>query len=169
MNRLLGITAAGLSLAVAGEAGAQNQAPAPGFKDVPMTHWAYQAVENLRLKGILRGYPDADYRGKRTITRYEMAAALERIMAQASANAPVGTPDRSGPPGKRGPQGPRGEPGPSGVPPVAVSEFRSTLEQMQRELTTIHQQLDAADQKAGRLTNEVHDLNKHASPIQTGK
>jgi hypothetical protein len=27
------------------------------FPDVPKTHWAYDAVESLRQKGILRGYP----------------------------------------------------------------------------------------------------------------
>jgi hypothetical protein len=27
------------------------------FPDVPKTHWAYSAVESLREKGILRGYP----------------------------------------------------------------------------------------------------------------
>jgi hypothetical protein len=29
------------------------------FPDVPKTHWAYDAVESLRQKGILRGYPPA--------------------------------------------------------------------------------------------------------------
>ncbi len=27
------------------------------FPDVPKNHWAYDAVESLRQKGIIRGYP----------------------------------------------------------------------------------------------------------------
>jgi hypothetical protein len=27
------------------------------FPDVPKTHWAFDAVESLRQKGIIRGYP----------------------------------------------------------------------------------------------------------------
>ena len=41
-----------------------NQAQGlPGFKDVPPDHWAYPAVERLRQKGILRGYPDGSFQG----------------------------------------------------------------------------------------------------------
>jgi len=32
------------------------------FPDVPKTHWAYDAVEQLRQLGILRGYPPAPAR-----------------------------------------------------------------------------------------------------------
>jgi hypothetical protein len=28
-----------------------------GFPDVPKTHWAYEAVTDLKAKGILIGYP----------------------------------------------------------------------------------------------------------------
>jgi hypothetical protein len=32
-------------------------APSGQFHDVPPNHWAAQAVETLRQKGIVRGYP----------------------------------------------------------------------------------------------------------------
>lgn len=33
------------------------------FVNVPKTHWAADAVERLRTRGILRGYPDGLFRG----------------------------------------------------------------------------------------------------------
>jgi hypothetical protein len=38
------------------------------FSDVPRDHWAYEAVEELRKLGILRGYPPAPARPSQTKT-----------------------------------------------------------------------------------------------------
>lgn len=46
------------------------------FPDVPENHWAYEALENLKREGILVGYPDGTYKGSRSLTRYELAVAL---------------------------------------------------------------------------------------------
>jgi hypothetical protein len=35
------------------------QAQGAPFSDVPRTHWAYDAVEEMRQRGIVRGYPAA--------------------------------------------------------------------------------------------------------------
>jgi hypothetical protein len=62
----------------------------PGqFKDVPADHWAYQAVENRRSKGILQGYPDGAFGGKRIITRNEFAVTLDRAMKYAAPTASI--------------------------------------------------------------------------------
>jgi hypothetical protein len=37
------------------------QAPTSAFEDVPPWHWAFQSVQELAQKGILQGYPKADY------------------------------------------------------------------------------------------------------------
>ena len=49
--------------------------------DVPMNHWAYDAIGQLASKGVLSGYPDGAYKGKQPTTRYEMASALARALA----------------------------------------------------------------------------------------
>ncbi len=49
------------------------------FTDVPADHWAYDAIEQLQRDGILIGYPDGTYQGKRTLTRYEFAIAIARL------------------------------------------------------------------------------------------
>src|SRR2546423_3401973 len=100
-----------LLAAAAAISGVQAQTPVPPFPDVPKDHWAFPAVESLRVKGIVRGYPDGNFRGKRTITRYEFAAGLDRWLY----GMPTACP---GPQGPRGPKGPKGEPGLQGPPGV---------------------------------------------------
>ena len=46
------------------------------FPDVPANHWAYEAVSKLAGNGIVEGYPDGDFHGDRTMTRYEMAQVI---------------------------------------------------------------------------------------------
>jgi len=56
-------------------------APASGpFADVPADHWAYSAVDTLQKAGIVIGYPDGTYGGKRAMTRYEFAVAIARLL-----------------------------------------------------------------------------------------
>jgi len=59
MTRAILILTATLALLPA--AAHAQQAPEPGqsgpFVDVPTTHWAYDAVDEMRRRGILRGYP----------------------------------------------------------------------------------------------------------------
>jgi hypothetical protein len=45
------------------------------FPDVPMGHWAYDALKTLRDEHLLVGYPDGKYRGDRPLSRYEFAVA----------------------------------------------------------------------------------------------
>src|SRR5437870_1910131 len=90
MRTILAILSALLLAALSLGAAAQN---APDmFKDVPKDHWAYQAVEPLRARGILAGYPDGYFRGQRILTRYEFAVALDRalqrLLFQRTANTP---------------------------------------------------------------------------------
>ena len=63
-----------------GVANAQGAASGP-FADVPTDHWAYTSVEKLRDAGIVIGYPDMTYGGKRAMTRYEFAVAIARLLA----------------------------------------------------------------------------------------
>ncbi|MCE5200300.1 MAG: S-layer homology domain-containing protein [Armatimonadota bacterium] len=50
------------------------------FTDVPTDHWAYDAVNRLQQDGVIIGYPDGTFAGKRTITRYEFAVAIARVL-----------------------------------------------------------------------------------------
>lgn len=52
------------------------------FGDVPATHWAYGSVDQLRKASVCEGCPRGVFQGARTITRYEFAGALSRLMAR---------------------------------------------------------------------------------------
>jgi hypothetical protein len=69
----------GLLFALPAVSHAQGAASGP-FADVPADHWAYQAVDTLQKAGIVIGYPDGTYGGKRAMTRYEFAVAIARLL-----------------------------------------------------------------------------------------
>ena len=50
------------------------------FNDVPTDHWSYDAVNTLQKDGIVIGYPDGTFGGKRAMSRYEFATAIARLM-----------------------------------------------------------------------------------------
>ena len=50
------------------------------FPDVPENHWAYEYIHSLAAKGIIEGYPDGNFDGDRTMTRYEFATMLYKAM-----------------------------------------------------------------------------------------
>jgi hypothetical protein len=69
------------------------------FKDLDKNHWAYQAVIDLQAKGILLGYPGDYFKGKRTLTRYEFAIAIDRLLKSINtAGGPQGPLARMAPP-----------------------------------------------------------------------
>ena len=49
------------------------------FSDVPLTHWAYSAVEKASSKGIIKGW-NQNFKGKQVVTRYEMAVVVSRML-----------------------------------------------------------------------------------------
>lgn len=51
------------------------------MKDVRTDHWAYNAIKDLVEKyDVMSGFPDGTFKGARTFTRYEAAAALYKVM-----------------------------------------------------------------------------------------
>lgn len=79
-----------LTLALTTVAAAQAPAPltpaAPATPmapaDVPANHWARDAIALLIKRGVILGYPDGTFKGDSTITRYEIAVTLARILQQ---------------------------------------------------------------------------------------
>jgi len=56
------------------------------FMDVPMNHWAYDAVSQLASRGVVSGYPDGAFKGEWKATRYEMASVVARALAYVDMN-----------------------------------------------------------------------------------
>src|SRR5687767_2330298 len=68
--------------------------PANEMRDLSSNHWAYKAIESLVERyGVMAGFPDKTFKGTKNLTRYEMAAALYKVMTKveeliATANRP---------------------------------------------------------------------------------
>ena len=50
------------------------------YDDVPLDHWAYEAIETLTAHGVIDGYPDGTFRGNQPITRFEMAKMIRNAV-----------------------------------------------------------------------------------------
>ncbi len=52
------------------------------FSDVTPDDWAYAAVSDLSVQGVVEGYPDGTFKGERNMTRYELAQIVARMLAK---------------------------------------------------------------------------------------
>lgn len=53
---------------------------AQSFSDVPVNHWAYEAVTTLSKLGIISGMPDGTFQGNNPMTRYQVAVAMKKLL-----------------------------------------------------------------------------------------
>ena len=61
------------------------------YDDVPLDHWAYDAVKTLHEHGIVDGYSDGTFQGDKPITRFEMAKMIREAVLS---DAPMADRDR---------------------------------------------------------------------------
>ncbi len=154
MRNTMPCLAAALAVLTAGWATAARAQDNP-FKDVPTDHWAYQAITDLQQHGILQGYPDGYFRGKRSLTRYEFAVSLDRMLK----NLPS-TPGPAGDVGPAGPEGPAGPQGPAGMTPDELSELSRLTAEFKTDLATLGVNVRAVQSRLSRLTARVDALQQ---------
>lgn len=75
MHRWLAVGAVAAALVAGPAMGAQERS----FQKVALTHWAYASVRLLESAGYQTGSPEGTFDGRRGLTRYEFAVAVERI------------------------------------------------------------------------------------------
>ncbi len=130
------------------------------FKDVPQDHWAYQAVAELQQKGILLGYPPENLlKGRRYMTRYEFAVALQRALKNITGTKGAdGAPGAPGAPGANGANGERGEKGDKGDPGVTPEELnmiRNLAAEFKRELAGIGANIGQINSRLDALAKDL--------------
>ena len=144
--------AGGLAIAGAAALAPSASAQAAPFLDTPTNHWAYEAVQDLAKKGIVIGYPDGTYGGKRPMTRYEFAVALDRalrtIADMNSANPPPGTPPVST------------------VTQDDLNRLQALIDKFRPELDTIQANLQTAQDNIDALRADVLDAKALANKAQ---
>ncbi len=142
-----GLVAVGAALATP-----SASAQAAPFLDTPTNHWAYEAVQDLAKKGIVIGYPDGTYGGKRPMTRYEFAVALDRALRTVadmnSANPPAGTP------------------GVGTVTQDDLNRLQALIDKFRPELDTIGANLQTAQDNIDALRADVLDAKALAVKAQ---
>ncbi len=134
------------------------QAQAAPFLDTPTNHWAYEAVQDLAKKGIIIGYPDGTFGGKRPMTRYEFAIALDRALRTVADLVAA--------------QQPGAPPAPAGTPPVGtvtqddLNRIQALVDRFRPELDTIQTNLKTAQDNIDALRADVLDAKALANKAQ---
>ncbi|HEY9721002.1 MAG TPA: iron uptake porin [Oscillatoriaceae cyanobacterium] len=117
--------------------------PVSSLKDVSPNSWAYQSVKALVEKyEVMQGYPDDTFRGNQTVTRYQLAAALLRVMDKVQEMVSTAT----------------GQPV-SVEPDVSPSDL-ATIARLQREL---RDELEVLKGRVDTLDTRVDKLEKRLS------
>jgi len=171
LGKVLTFLGASLGLALVVPAVAQDKAP-DMFKDADTSHWAYAAMESLRAKNIVIGYPDGMFRGRRTLTRYEFAVALDRALKSIKSGGegpqgpagPAGPAGRDGNDGARGAQGPKGD---SGMTPEEVATLRRLTNEFKDELASLGNNISSINKKLDDLAGQVKAINARLDKMPT--
>ncbi len=182
MNKKLALWAGAATIGAAAllPSAAQAQEGRGPFADVPQSHWAYDAVTQLAQRGIFTGYPDNTFSGKRALTRYEFAVALQRMLQDvqrqiAAIPAPrQGERGPAGPAGPRGPQGvpgaagapgPVGPPGPPGVAPAELAELRRQNQLLRNDVNALQRLAQEFSSELAMLGSDVEALKKNLAAL----
>ncbi|HEY9721170.1 MAG TPA: iron uptake porin [Oscillatoriaceae cyanobacterium] len=132
------VTLAGLAMAMPAPAAAMTKVSE--LKDVSPDHWAYHAIKALMEKyHVMEGFPDGTFRGNKTVTRYELAAALARVMAAVDARIA----EANG--------------GEVSVEPGVNPEDLQTIARLQRQF---REELDALKSRQDTIDSRVSTLEK---------
>ncbi len=160
MSALLAVAAAAPAIVAPGFVAPAHAQDRAEFQDVPLTHWAYPALQKLAAAGILEGYPpNGNFIGQRPMTRYEFAVAIARLLDKMNNGA-----GPAGPEGPAGPQGPVGPAGTGGGSDVDLSnyltrdqimgivnplqrEFRDELARVDARLTALENRMSTEESK----------------------
>lgn len=165
------IIALGVLLVLAVAVPAMAQGP---FADVPTDHWAYQAVNSLQNQGILIGYPDGTFQGKRAITRYEFAVAVARMVdiLRPGAPLPSGVSQADFDALRNRVQSLEGRPAgqqPAAAPQVTREEFQSLqrlVNEFRDELAALGVDVDALRRDMAALTERVQAIESKLDRFQ---
>lgn len=156
-RRIALVCSAGLLGAVALAPPAQAQA-AP-FADTPTNHWAYEAVQNLAKRGIVIGYPDGTFGGKRPMTRYEFAVAIDRMLRTIDEMTKAAAGNTPPPPDVP-------TPARAGLTQDDLNQIQALIDKFRPELDTIQSDLKTAQDDIDALRTDVQDAKNLATKAQ---
>lgn len=125
-------------------------------KDVPPGHWAYSAVNDLAKRGLILGYPPTgDFLGGRTVTRYELAVIVKRILDYlAQQNHTVVLPPSAPPSGN------------TASPPPQPTFTNSDIQSLRRLVEALQPELVVIGADVRALKEQVKSLRANVDSLQ---
>lgn len=124
------------------------------FPDVQENHWAYQAVHDLAEKGLVKGYPDGKFLGNRSLTRFEFATVVERLLETINDMKAGSAPT-------------------TGVTQddlnkiqVLIDKFQPQLDAIQADVTQAKADIDGLRQNISDLRQDIQDAKDLATKAQ---
>ena len=98
------------------------------LQDVEPEDWAYEALRSLIERyGLVFGYTDSTFRGDRSLSRYEFAALLSKVLERMEELVPTE------------------------IKPEDLTAVRALTQKFNRELATLKGQVDGLDARLGDL------------------
>ena len=146
------------------------------FADVPTDHWAYDAVNELQMKGIVIGYPDGTFGGKRAMTRYEFAMAISRMIPLIESGLSDKITAMEGRikalEGQKAPA-PAPPPAPAAVPKPEVTaadlaKVQKLVDEFKDELASLGVDVDALRKDVAALNERVSVIEEKLAKIKVG-
>jgi hypothetical protein len=133
--------------AVAFLAMASSAWAASAYDDVDTDHWAYNALEYLTERGVLEGYPDGFFKGDRTLTRYEFAQAVARLLDTIDAGGAGGEDINV-------------------LAQTLRAEFSDQLAEISKGLDAVNASVSDLDTRVGDLEGNVADNSSKLSALE---
>lgn len=134
---------------------AEARAYVDDMRDVRSDHWAYNAIKELVDRyDVMSGFPDNTFRGARTFTRYEAAAALYKVMLKVEELT-----------GKQ-PRTPT-----NNTPSVSADDLKTLKElvsEFRRELDALKASNASQDAKIKTVEEELEKVKKDMGKIRFG-
>ena len=132
------------SVSTVATAGTADVAQAGVFDDVPTSHWAYDAVQQLAQEGYIKGYPDGKFKGARPMTRYEVAALVAR--ADTAIRQAIATGNQ--------------------VKPSDIAALKALLAEFGKEVKDIQARVAALETKTNALQTQTNNLQTQENSTQ---
>ena len=123
-------------------------ATANEIQDVPVDHWAYQAVRTLVSQGYMNVYEDGTFQGTRTVDRYTLAMVLARILDEIDSGQVTGSAEDLG------------------LIQELTTEFRDELVQWYAERDEVEEKLGETQRMATVTEERVHRVTASQVELQ---
>jgi hypothetical protein len=132
------------------------------WPDVPANHWASEAVEFATATGFMNGYPDGQFRGEESLSRYEIAVILRRLISGVDVTPqPIAA---RAPSSGAQPSGPAAPGHPTGA--ADVEEPASPREAFLQRLEAAGFSADEAQRALAAMQGEYEQTAQQAAPTE---